>query len=207
MTVAVTTVKRAFASLAKRRTFSTFTFTGPRNLNDIVKKELLENKSSSEIADIWYTYHETKDHVHGLVLAGDQGKSVLSRAAQCPFFLQPIFRGEGFFHLLSQFQDQHFLFAYLADYQMDPARAQPLLTCSVFNDFNDITLVRADVVNHGIDDEEGRKVVSFLLDSYANDEEFKTVENFNKAPEKFDIDFYVEKQRKKWTNDPHDVNL
>lgn len=124
-----------------------------------------------------------------------------------PFFLQPIFRGEGFFHLLSQFQDNHFLFAYLADYQMDPNRAVPLMTCSIFNDFDDITLVRADVLNPGIQEEEARNVVEFLLDSYGNDEEYRTVENFNKLPEKFDHDVFVAQQRNKWSNNPHDVNL
>ena len=70
------------AHVCKRRTLTSFTFAGPRNLDDIVKKELLQNKTSAEIADIWYTYHKTKAQAHGLVLTGDQGKSVLSRATQ-----------------------------------------------------------------------------------------------------------------------------
>ena len=41
------------------RQFS-FTFAGPRALDDIIKKELLENKTGAEIADIWYTYHEAR---------------------------------------------------------------------------------------------------------------------------------------------------
>lgn len=41
------------------RLFS-FNFAGPKNLNDILKKELIEDKSATEVADIWYTYHENK---------------------------------------------------------------------------------------------------------------------------------------------------
>jgi hypothetical protein len=130
------------------------------------------------------------------------------RPLRCsPFFLQPIFRGVGFFHLLSQFQDNHFLFASLADYQMDPNRAVPLMTCSIFNDLDDITLIRADVLNSGIQEEEARNVVEFLLDSYTNEEDYRTVENFNKFPEKFDHDVFVSQQRKKWSKNPHAVNL
>ena len=41
------------------RCFS-FSFAGPRKLDDIMKKELVEDKSPTEVADIWYTYHEGK---------------------------------------------------------------------------------------------------------------------------------------------------
>jgi len=50
-----------------RRCFSTgvgggggFSFAGPRRLDDLIKKERLQGKSGTEIADIWYTYHEEK---------------------------------------------------------------------------------------------------------------------------------------------------
>ena len=42
-----------------RRTLS-FSFAGPRKLDDVIKKDLIEEKSGAEVADIWYTYHETK---------------------------------------------------------------------------------------------------------------------------------------------------
>jgi hypothetical protein len=41
------------------RNFS-FTFAGPRNLDEIIKKDLVEDKTGAEVADVWYTYHETK---------------------------------------------------------------------------------------------------------------------------------------------------
>jgi len=42
-----------------RRNLS-FSFAGPRNLDEVIKKELIEDKTSAEVADIWYTYHESK---------------------------------------------------------------------------------------------------------------------------------------------------
>jgi len=41
------------------RLFS-FNFAGPKTLEDILKKELIEDKSATEVADLWYTYHENK---------------------------------------------------------------------------------------------------------------------------------------------------
>ena len=37
-----------------------FSFTGPKKLDDIVEKDTLENKDGEEISDIWYTYHESR---------------------------------------------------------------------------------------------------------------------------------------------------
>jgi hypothetical protein len=42
-----------------KRCFS-FTFVGPRTLDEILKKELVQDKSATEVADLWYTYHENK---------------------------------------------------------------------------------------------------------------------------------------------------
>ncbi|KAL7580074.1 hypothetical protein ACA910_005059 [Epithemia clementina (nom. ined.)] len=116
--------------------FLSFSFAGPKRLNDVIKAELVQDMTGNEVADLWYSYHETKDSVFGIVLKGEDGKTVLSRASSSPFFIQPVFREDGFFNLISQFQSpSHFLLAYLEDYKMDPHAASPLLTFSVFDDY------------------------------------------------------------------------
>jgi len=37
-----------------------FSFAGPRRLDEIIKKELVKDKSGAEVAEIWYKYHEEK---------------------------------------------------------------------------------------------------------------------------------------------------
>jgi len=179
-----------------------FSYAGPRKLSDILKVELLKDKSAVEISDLWMTYHEGKENVHGLTVDQAKGKSVLSRAAQCPFFLHPVFREEGHFMILSQFQTpNYFLLAFLKDYQMDPARAQPLLTISLFDDFaeeKDVTLVRVDVINRGIEDDEGYNICKYLLEDYAEEEGFVGVHLFNKKPDAFDVDEFVKEKERRW---------
>lgn len=46
------------ASFSRR--YLSFSFAGPRALDEIIKKELLESKTGAEIADIWYSYHESR---------------------------------------------------------------------------------------------------------------------------------------------------
>jgi hypothetical protein len=104
--------------------------------------------------------------------------------------------------MVSQFMEpSHFLMAYLEDFKMDPARAQPLLTFSVFDDYAEdkgITLVRADIMNRGIEEDEGLKIVNSMLDGYTKDEEYMVVKAFNKNPATFDLDDFVSRQGEKW---------
>ena len=48
------------SSLMLQNRSLSFSFAGPRALKDIMKKELLDTKTTAEIADIWYTYHEAR---------------------------------------------------------------------------------------------------------------------------------------------------
>ena len=105
--------------------------------------------------------------------------------------------------LLSQYQEPcHFLLAYLEDYKMDPNRAQPLLTFSIFDDLvssHGLSLIRCDVINKGIEDNEGRKVMDLLVDTYKVDENYDSwVKQFNSQPEKFDVDDYISRMNQKW---------
>jgi hypothetical protein len=112
---------------------------------------------------------------------------------------------------MAQFQSpSHFLLAYLEDYKMDPHSATPLLTFSVFDDFaesKDVTLVRVDLFNKGIQDEEGRKVVESLLDHYRNDDDYASIETFNRRPEDFDFDKHLSKMNKRWKTESETVTM
>ena len=59
---------------------SGFSFAGPQKLDEIMKTELLEDKSKAEVSDLWMTYHENKKGVRGGFLNGKEGKAVLERA-------------------------------------------------------------------------------------------------------------------------------
>lgn len=192
---------RSSLSVASNRCFS-FSFAGPKKLNEILKIDLVEDKSKTEISDLWYSYHENKENVLGLVLGGKESKALIPRAVISPFYIQPIFRDDGHFMLVSQFfEPSHFIMAYLEDYKMDPAAAQPLLSFSIFDDYadeKDVTLVRVDIMNRGIDEGEGLKVVNSMIENYKNDDEYLSVRGFNSKPDSFDLENYIAQQSSKW---------
>ena len=101
--------------------------------------------------------------------------------------------------VVSQFQTpNYFLLALLEDYKLDPAAAQPILTISVFDDLaesKDVVLLRCDIINRGIEDDEGYKLCQSLISDY---EEFEGVHMFNKKPDSFDVDGYVKQKEDNW---------
>jgi hypothetical protein len=81
---------------------------------------------------------------------------------------------------------------------MDPAAAQPLITISVFDDLaekNDVVLLRCDIINKGIEDDEGYKICQNLIKDYLD---FDSVEMFNTKPDAFNIDEFVKEKQSQW---------
>jgi ATP synthase F1 complex assembly factor 1 len=152
--------------------------------------------------EIWTKHHAEQKDTTSIAFNGEEGRDFLRRAKSCPFFIQPIFREEGFFNLLCQFQSpSFFLLAYLDDYKTSPEKANPLVTFSVFDDLatsHDLTLVRGEVVDRSVTFEEGEKIIKAMIHAYKDDNEFQHVEAFNKTPEKFDFEAYISLQRKNW---------
>jgi len=61
---------------------SASSFVGPKSLEDILKVDLLDDKNENEVKDIWLSYHEGKENMHGVVIPGERANSVLSRASE-----------------------------------------------------------------------------------------------------------------------------
>lgn len=172
-------------------------------MDEIVKLDLLTGKGQDEVELIWKEYHKELKNTVGTVLSGEDGSKVLSRAQECSFFVQPIFREGGFFTLVSQFQSpSYFLLAYLEDYKSNASTSQPLIAVSIYNDLastKHISLIRGEVINKGILLEEGEKIIHQLIESYRDDDQFYGhVRTFNKNPSNFNYNNFLEQQRLKW---------
>jgi hypothetical protein len=78
-------VLRALPRLLRRtesRRFSGFSFAGPKTLEEILKIDKVAEKSTAELADLWYAYHDEKLGVIGMVTPGPQGRTVIQRAEE-----------------------------------------------------------------------------------------------------------------------------
>lgn len=89
---------------------------------------------------------------------------------------------------------------------MDPHSATPLITFTVFDDYvsKDVCLVRCDIVNRSIGDDEGQRVVSELISNYLD--EYGEVQTFNKIPKEFHIDDFISRMEQQWKDNVVDDN-
>ncbi|KAF1787787.1 ATP11 protein [Phytophthora cactorum] len=169
--------RRALLSSRHARNFASsksgtgFSYPGARSLEQIVKLELLEGEQASKIRSIWEEFHADKD---------DAFQALVKRAEAAPFFIFPVYRQEGFFNMLCQFQQSCFLVTYLEAFKENPSAAPPC---------KELALVRADVINM-LDKKESQLLLQQLLASYQDDKLYEHVDKFNNKPDQFDFEAY-----------------
>ncbi|CAM9849675.1 unnamed protein product [Ectocarpus sp. 4 AP-2014] len=187
-TMAAATGARAARVSQARRELS-FSFPGPRKLEDITNLPLLAKEEKESIADIWTAYHDEREDSLGTVIPGDSLDDLQAKAKKCPMFVLPVWRDEGHFMMLSQYQDKCFLLTYLEDYKVNPGGAQPYATISMYNDLVDskgLGLIRADITPN-LTKKEVDRLVRLVIRFYSPHAHHH-VEAFNLRPQEFDLE-------------------
>ena len=68
---------------------------GPKKLSDLMKLDLLEDKTADEIKCIWLEYHKSKPDVISAVIPVEVFDSIVSRGKEFPTFIIPLPRSQG----------------------------------------------------------------------------------------------------------------
>lgn len=89
-----------------------------KKLSDIMKIELIQDKTAEDVSKIWIEYHKTKD-VLAATLTVEQFNNLMSRAEKYPIFLLPLPRSEGFEFIMLQFASNTVHFTPLLAYQVN----------------------------------------------------------------------------------------
>ncbi|KZC11074.1 Methionine--tRNA ligase, mitochondrial [Dufourea novaeangliae] len=71
-------------------------------LSNIMKVDMIQDKTKEEIVNIWKNYHKQKDCISG-ILAPDQFDKMFERGKQYPTFLLPLPREHGYEFIVTQF--------------------------------------------------------------------------------------------------------
>ena len=144
---------------------------------------------------IWNEYHHAKPHTVSTVLTSKQYAEFTSKGKNSPVFIFPVPKGEppAHFVLVSQFQDRAFLLTFLGDYQKDPLGANPYMVITCYEELEatkGIVLVRGDLITN-LDEDEGKTLLTRLLESYMYEAQYETVHQFNHDSTKFNYDEYI----------------
>eukprot|EP00939_MAST-03C_sp_MAST-3C-sp1_P002832 g2832.t1 len=166
-----------------------FTFPGKRRLDEVVKLPLLRVERKEILEEVWSTQHAETSNAVGAIFSDTDNNTIRHRARQCPTFIWPVRRDEGYFVMLSQWQENHCLFTFLDDYKKNPAMANPWLVVSLYDEFvaeHRLSLVRGSFSPPHLTRGECTRLVGLLHRFYVQDNFYRTVEDFTLRPKTFD---------------------
>ncbi|XP_073056090.1 uncharacterized protein [Primulina eburnea] len=159
-------------------------------LEEIIDIQRAKNKSSEELADIWDDYHLGRGHI-GASIKAKLYHLVEHRAADCRYFVLPLWKGRGYTTMFVQVQMPHMLFTGLEDYKARGTQAAPYFTVSCYTEFadsKDLVLIRGNVVLPSkLSDSEAKWLLETAQFFYLNDQRYKLVERFNKETREFEF--------------------
>uniref|UniRef100_T1IH23 ATP synthase mitochondrial F1 complex assembly factor 1 n=1 Tax=Strigamia maritima TaxID=126957 RepID=T1IH23_STRMM len=118
-------------------------------LDSIIKMDLIKNKSSSEISDIWREYHKKQDKISAIIPAKIYS-TICQRAKEFPVFVYPLPRGDGYEFIMAQFENDDCHFTSLLNYQAYKENAPECLSIFHYTDLIDekgIVLMRGEYDN------------------------------------------------------------
>ncbi|KAH6761730.1 ATP synthase F1 complex assembly factor [Perilla frutescens var. hirtella] len=129
-------------------------------LETIMDVERAKKKSPEELADIWDDFYLGRGHI-GLSMKSKLYHLLDQRAADCRYFVIPLWKGSGYSTMFVQ------------DYKARGTQAAPYLTASYYKEFvdsKDLVLVRGDVVfTSKLSDEEAKWLLEAAQSFYLND--------------------------------------
>jgi len=162
--------------------------TRSKGLDSVMKLELIQDQEPAEITKIWNQFHSKKDGVFA-VLSTSEFQNLLEKAKECPVFVFPIPRDDGFEFMLCQFDRHDVYFTPLAMFQMVRENAPPCLTLQHYSDLMDskgIVLMEGQFDEKVIKKELALNLVQQMSMFYGRDSKFyEMVKRFNYQPETF----------------------
>lgn len=161
----------------------------PRSLDEVMKIDLIKDKSAEEIKKIWSQYYAEKDCIFGTVEAMNY-ESLVAKAKTCPLFMYPLPKGDGYEYYFSQIHGKDVYFTPLGMYQLLKENAPPCLTVAHFPEFADdkgIVLMAGQYDENIISKQEAVILVCQMSAYYSPSagERFNLVRLFNLTPDKF----------------------
>lgn len=159
-------------------------------LDSIMDIERVKDRSFEEVASVWDDFHLGRGHI-GTSMKASLYHLLEQRAANCRYFVIPLWKGSGYTTMFAQVQMPHMLFTGLEDYKARGTQATPYLTVSYYTEFadtKDLVLIRGDVVLPSkLNDSEAKWLLETAQSFYLNDVRYKLVERFNKETREFEF--------------------
>lgn len=161
----------------------------PSTLGELIHVELLESKSSEEVAVIWTEHFKDKDAISA-VIPSDLYDEMLKRVKAYPTFLYPLPKDQGYEFILSQFEGNRCFFTSLINFQVHGENA-PWQLCMTFypelKDNKGIALMTSEIDQNTMNLFEAQCLAQLQKLFYVTPDKKKLelLETFTKKPDSF----------------------
>jgi ATP synthase F1 complex assembly factor 1 len=157
-------------------------------LNNIMKVDMIKDKTKEEIIEIWKEYHKQKDCICGS-MTPEQYDMMFERGKQYPTFLLPLPRENGYEFIMCQFYGSEIHMTPLLWYQTHKENAPECLTMIHYTELRDkgIILMRGEFDTKLLQVHEAQCLANELQLYYCNDNEHRLqlLEMFTHNPNEF----------------------
>lgn len=176
-------------------------FTKRKSLDDIMKMELLVDKSDREVSDIWLNHHSTIKDTVSVVISSEVFNLIVQLSSKHPTFLLPLPRDHGYEFFVSQACGNEFHLTPLINYQAFKENAPECLALYHFTELSDkkgIVLMRGEYNSEILDVAEAMCLTNQLHRYYGevNGKRLGLLERFTNSPSEFrHMDLIVELEK------------
>ncbi|CAH1635444.1 unnamed protein product [Spodoptera littoralis] len=159
-----------------------------KKLSDIFKVELVKDKDAKEIQGIWEEYHKNKE-VISATIPKDTYTSLQQQMQQCPTFLFPLPRSQGYEFIMCQSHGHTVHFTPLLAYQVHKENAPECLTIVHYTELADkgLILMRGEFDKNVLDGQEAQCLANQFQMYYSGKDTTKLqlLNTFTKNPDTF----------------------
>ncbi|OWR42503.1 hypothetical protein KGM_210537 [Danaus plexippus plexippus] len=159
-----------------------------KKLNDILKLELVLDKSAAEVQNIWEEYHKEKE-VISATIPKDSYVSIAQNMKEFPTFLFPLPRSQGYEFIMCQSFGNAVHFTPLLAFQVHKENAPECLTMVHYLELKEkgIVLMRGDYDKNVLDGKEAQCLANQFQMYYSGKDPKKVtlLELFNRSPDTF----------------------
>ncbi|XP_048832422.1 ATP synthase mitochondrial F1 complex assembly factor 1 [Brienomyrus brachyistius] len=164
-------------------------FTKNKTLASILNIDMVQEKSGTEIGELWMQYFATKDTISA-VIPEETFKVIHNRAVSCPMFLYALPQNEGYEFFLGQWSGQELHFTSLINVQTLGENAPSQLVLYHYSDLlksKGIVLMTAEMDAKFIGVHQAQCLANQVQLFYGaqRQETFQLVETFNHQPTMF----------------------
>ncbi|XP_046846707.1 ATP synthase mitochondrial F1 complex assembly factor 1-like [Xenia sp. Carnegie-2017] len=182
---------------AKSRRHSNFCKEG---LDAIMHLDKVKENTAAIIEELWKEYHRNKDSVSAVIPSTMYDK-MMENAKQCPIFIYPIPRNEGFELMVGEFSEHEFYLTSVINYQTLGENAPWIIALKHFTELKEskgIVLMTGEVDTNHLAIHEAMFVANLIQLYYGTDDDNKLslLKTFNHNPDQFNHMSVIEEMQR-----------